>query len=101
MNLFTPTGSTVNLAVTSTTGNVALGTLPSTGGGNIMVTNTGTAMVFIEFGGASTIEAAVATSSPVLAGSQVVFAIGPAVTHFAAITGTGTATVYATPGQGV
>lgn len=97
MHPFTPTGSTVSVAATATTGNVSLGT---TAGATVRVYNAGTAAAFINFG-TSTVEAAAATSVPVPVGAIEVFAIGPGVTHMAAITASGTATVYATPGQGI
>lgn len=100
MHPFTPTGDTVNVAAISTTGNVALGTFSGSAGASVRVYNAGTATVFIAFG-ISTVEAVAATSMPVPAGAIEVFAVGPGVTHMAAITASSTATVYATPGQGI
>jgi hypothetical protein len=93
---FTPAG-TVNVAATTATGSVAL---PLVARDQIMVTNdAGGSLAFIAFGD-STVEADDATSTPVLPGAAYVFTINPNTTHMAAITGTGTATVYATAGQG-
>lgn len=99
MTPFTPTGSTVNLAVTGSTGAVALGTLGQ-GGSTVRIYNAGAATVFINFG-ISTVEAATATSIPVPAGAIEVYSVGPSVTHVAGITASGTATLYATLGQGI
>ncbi len=96
---FTPTGATVNIAATGTTSAVALGTPSGQGGMAVRVFNAGAATVFIEFG-VSTVEAATASSMPVPAGAVETFSVGPSVTHAAAITASGTATVYFTPGQG-
>jgi hypothetical protein len=100
MSAFTATGNTVNLAVTIATGNVALGTLSSPGGATVRIHNAGSATAFIEFGPSSAIVAALATSMPVPAGLVEAFTINPGITHMAAITASGTATIYATPGQG-
>lgn len=93
---FTPAG-TVNVAATTTTASVAL---PLVSRDQVMVTNdAGGSLAFVAFGD-STVTASAATSTPVLPGAAYVFTINPQQTHMAAITGTGTATVYATAGQG-
>lgn len=97
---FTPVVATVTLAVTGTTGSVALGTQPSQGGCEVRVVNAGTATIFINFG-TSAVTAATASSMPVLAGGAEVFSLNPSVTHVAAITASGTATLYATLGCGL
>jgi len=95
MNPFTP-GGTVNVAATTTTANVALA---SGAKDQVMVTNNaGGSLAFVAFG-SSAVTATAATSTPVLPGAAYIFTVGTA-THMAAITGTGTATVYATAGQG-
>ena len=100
-NPFTKAAATVNVAATSTTGNVSLGALPSPDGGTVRVYNAGPNTAFIEFG-ISTIEAVAATSVPVPSGAIETFSRGPSVTHMAAICAASqTATVYATPGNGV
>lgn len=93
---FSPAG-TVNVSATTTTANVAL---PLVARDQVMVTNApGGSTAFIAFGD-STVTASAATSTPVLPGAAYTFTINPQQTHMAAITGTGTATVYATVGQG-
>lgn len=95
-NPFTP-GLTVTLPATATTSNVALAAGPS---GQVMITNApDSAVAFIAFGD-STVEAALANSTPILPSAAYMFSIGSA-THMAAIcAGAGTATVYATRGNG-
>lgn len=96
---FTPAkNGTITVSATTTTGNSAL-KVPSARD-QVMVTNdAGGSTAFIEFGD-STVEAVAATSTPVLPGAAYIFTINPGMTHMAVITGTGTATVYATVGQG-
>jgi hypothetical protein len=96
--IFTPIGATANLAVTSTTGRVALDNLTNQSR-SVRVFNSGAVVVFLEFGG-STVEAAAATSLPVGPGATEWFEIGGAVTHVAGITASGTATVYFSEGMG-
>lgn len=92
---FSP-GPTVSLATTTATGRVALGTGPKN---QVMIsTLPGDGVAFINFG-SSTVNAAV-TNTPILPGAVYVFTIPPGTTHVAAITGSGTATLYATLGQG-
>ncbi len=96
MSPFNP-GPTVSLAVTTTTGNVAL---PTVAKQQVMVsTLPGDAVCFIKFGVNSGVAAAV-TDTPILPGGVYILTIDPAVTHIAAITGTGTATLYVTTGRG-
>lgn len=95
---FSPMGSTVNLAATTTTGNVALSGFGA-GGGNVRLYNSGTVTVFVAFGG-SAVAATTTASMPLPAGAVEVFAVGE-VLYLAGITASGTATVYATIGQGV
>ena len=100
-NPFTPAAATVSRAATSTTANVALGTIPCLSGGTVRIYNAGPNTAFIEFGGTSAIEAATATSMPIPSGAIETFSRGPSVTHMAAICAASqTATVYATPGNG-
>lgn len=93
---FTP-GATVSLAVTGTTGNVAMS---KPAGRQIMVTSlAANAATFIAFGTSAAVEAAV-TDTPILPGTVNVFTVPSAWTHVAAITATGTATLYFTSGDG-
>lgn len=99
MQAFSPTGATVSLAVTTTTGSVALTAPGGSGGSDVRLYNAGGSLVFVAFG-SSTVQAAV-TSLPLPAGQTEVFSVGPGSTHVAAITASGTATLYATTGRGV
>lgn len=93
---FSP-GLTVTLAVTTTTGAVALGA----GVGSVVeVQNTGTSLMFVKIG-RSTVTATTA-DYPVQPGHSKMVTRAPNVdTHIAAITGTSTATLYATVGEGI
>jgi hypothetical protein len=90
--LFTPI-STVSLAVTTSTGRVATVGDAST----IRLYNAGTATAFVKFGSV-TVTAAV-TDMPIPTGAIEVFRTGT-LTHVAAITASGTATLYVTSGEG-
>lgn len=94
---FTPAG-TVNIAATDSTANVAL---PLVARDQVMVTNApGGSLAFVKFGD-DTVESDEDTETPILPGAAYTFTINPTVTHMAAITGTGgSATIYATVGQG-
>lgn len=96
---FTPAkNGTTTVGATTTTASGAL-KVPSARD-QVMVTNAaGGSTAFIEFGD-STVTASATTSTPVLPGAAYIFTINPEMTHIAVITGTGTATVYATVGQG-
>lgn len=95
---FSPMGSTVNLAATTSTGNVALSGF-GVGGGNVRLYNSGSVVVFVNFGGAA-VTAVLTTSMPLAPGASEVFAVGEG-QYMAGITASGSATVYATIGQGV
>lgn len=114
---FAPSGlPTVTLAVTATTGNVALGNRAATsqdasptpdgegtfpGGFSVRVMNGGTKTMFVTFGG-STVTATVAAGTPMLAGTAEVFTVNPNATYIAAICGgSDSTTLYATTGQGI
>lgn len=92
--------TTVNLAVSTSTGNVAL-PARSTNGENVRLHNAGSATVFISFGTSSAATAATATGMPLPSGAVEIFSCSPTVTHIAAITASGSATLYATLGHGV
>ena len=102
-HMFTPLSPTVNLAVTTTSGRVAKTALPTNSGGaphEMRLVNNGSVTVFVEFGN-STVVATVAGSMPVLPGTVESFQVNAFQTHVAAITASGTATLYATTGLGV
>jgi hypothetical protein len=89
-------GATVSIAAGTTTANVAL-----TGTGEqLELNNTGSVTVFVKLGG-TTVEAAV-TDYPVLSGQCKLISRNPdSDTRCAAITASGTATLYITVGRGV
>lgn len=92
---FTP-AATVTVPVTTVTSRVAL---PTPKKNQVLVTNAaGGSLAFIKFGDLN-VTAAI-TDTPILPGTAYIFTIAPGVTHIAAITGTSTATVYATLGEG-
>lgn len=93
LNPFTPGGS-ATLAVTSTTGRIAL----AASGNQVLIYSAGTAPAFIKFGTA-TVEAAV-TDIAIPSGFNRIFTIPPGATHVAGITASSTATLYFTRGDG-
>lgn len=102
-HLFTPLSPTANLSVSTSSSRVAKTALPTNSGGathELRLVNTGSVVVFVEFGD-SAVTAAVATGMPILPGTVESFQLNAAQTHIAAITASGTATLYATTGLGV
>ncbi len=102
LNPFTPSGATVNLAVTGASDRVALTRAPASFPElTAIVMNAGPATVFVTFGDA-TVAAVTATSHPILPGISEVFSVpNSAAPYLAAISGTGTATIYVTSGTGL
>lgn len=98
VNAFQANGATVNLAVTTSTGSVALTGVGN--GGNVRVYNAGSATIFINFG-TSTVTATTAAGIPIPSGAIEIYSVGASITHVAAITASSTATAYFTTGQGV
>lgn len=89
---------TVTLAATTSTARVALAKNVLN---QVMVSSpSASSLAFIKFGD-SAVTAAI-TDTPILPGTQKVFTVPSdgSVTHIAAITGTSTATIYATSGEG-
>ncbi len=100
LSAFSPAGATATLAVTGTTGRVALTAKPATAEITIIVQNIDTQIAFIQLG-SSTVEATTA-SMPIQPGSGVVLSTNYTQnTHIAAITATGTTTLYITSGTGI
>lgn len=99
INAFQPNGATVNLSVTTSSGNVALTGVGT--GANVRLYNAGTATVFVAFGTSSAAAATTSAGIPIPAGAIEIYTVGPTITYLAAITASGTATLYATTGQGV
>lgn len=97
MNPFSPSGDTVKVAATTTSGSVALGAAART----VRVYNAATTLAHISFGvGAATAAAGGDDSLPMAPGSVEVFAVNTGVSHAAAILPSGTGDVYFTPGDG-
>jgi hypothetical protein len=97
---FTALGATVNLAVTNTTGSVALTAIGDQAGMEVRLYNAGSATVFVNFG-ISTVAATTTAGMPLPSGAIEVLTVGPGVTYVAALTASGTATLYATSGRGI
>ena len=92
---FISSGPTVNLAVTGTTGRVQFSPSPVR---SVRIYNAGTVAAFIVCGEA-TVVATTAAGIPVAPGSVEVLGCGG--TFVAALTASGTATLYVTPGAGI
>ena len=100
MNVFMMTGPTVNLTAGTTSGAVAISTGSNGPGFSIIrIRNTGTVEAFVEFGGAA-VTATTSASAPVAPGTVEAFRVPQGVTHAAAVTASGSAIVYFTPGEG-
>lgn len=93
---FVASGSTVSLAVTGTTGRVAVPT--DAYNNSVRLYNAGTVAVFIACGDV-TVTATTAAGVPVAPGSVEVLGCGKG--YIAGIVTTGTATLYLTPGAGI
>lgn len=89
---------TVNVAATTTTGNVAINK-PEGASCQVEIYNSGSVPVFVKKGDSTV--AATTAGRPVAPGATILDSIGAGVTHFAAITASGTATVYFTTGEGL
>jgi hypothetical protein len=89
-------GSTASLAVTSSTGNVALNN-----GETVLIQNTGSNTAFFKVGLGSALTAAT-TDTPLQAGGSIVVDLQVGQSNYlAAITASSTTTLYATSGEGV
>lgn len=93
---FKPDGPTVNLAAGVATARVVV--QGSNNSRNVRVYNSGTVAAFIECGNTAVV-ATITASMPIAPGATHV--IGCPASNIAAITASGTATVYFTPGQGM
>lgn len=90
--------ATTNLAVTGTTGSVAL---PDATPSQVRLWTVSTdAVCFIAFGDV-TVVATTAAGMPFANGLTEVLSVPVGATYIAAITATGTATLYITPGEGI
>ena len=97
---FCPTGATVTLSATTSTGSAAIGAGTATASRTIRLAapSTNSSIVFVEFG-ATGVEATTA-KMPILPGTVEIFNVGAMATHVAGITASGTGTLYITPGEG-
>lgn len=94
---FNPIGNTVNVAASTSTGNVTIGTV----GNQVRVLNASNSIAFIAFSSAAAgATASTSTSTPVLPNSAETFTVDPAANSAAAILASGTGTVYFTRGEG-
>jgi hypothetical protein len=96
--------STKSVSASTTSGSVAFDlTIMGSGGVDILVTNPGTTLAFVDFGSGSAPTAS-AVDTPIPAGSSRVLRVNnpdsAPLTHAAAVMASGTATIYFTPGQG-
>lgn len=100
MNPFSIGGATVTLSVTTSSGSSALGLKTTPPGSQVVVQSDPNSAdtAFIAFGGSSI--TATTSGYPILPGTVQTFSVGQGETYIAAITASGTATLYATPGHG-
>jgi len=99
MRAFKPAvGGTVSLAVTTTSASVAMLLVPDSEH-QVRLYNAGSATVFVNRGGSGV--TATTSNMPLPAGAVEVLTYTGSATHLAAITASGTATLYATVGEGI
>lgn len=87
--------STLTIAATTTSANTALGAAAT---GVLQIANTGTTVAFVALG--TVAQTASTTSYPILPGAAVVIS-GQGATNIAAMTASGTATLYVSRGTGL
>jgi len=103
---FVALGNTITVAATGTSAATALGAVPRAGNPEMPMTcrvmSAGTGVAFIKFGGAGDSAALTGdTAVPMAANTTAVFWVPAGTTHIVTIVAAaGTATVYATLGQG-
>ena len=92
--------NTVNVAVTSSNASVALVGTPGQGYQSVLLTNSGTSLIFVNFStGAST--ASTTTDMPMLPGTSRIFWLPKPITHINVISiAASGSTLYATTGEG-
>lgn len=96
---FSPIGDSASIAMTTSSGNVALPGDTSVAA-TVRIHNSATAPCGVKFGKDSSVTAAM-TDFVIGAGGTEVVSIPPDITHYAAILSTGTGTVYAQRGGGL
>lgn len=103
---FAPYGNTANVAISNTSASVQFNTQTGGasgfgGGYQVRLYNNSSSTVFIAFGAASTVTAAVATSLPMAPNSIEVFTVPFQTSYVAVIASAAGGTLYATVGEGV
>ena len=100
--VFTPIGDTSSKDTPGTSSTATALSLPSNPGGGFtaVITNNTNSTIFVK-AGISTVSASASTAHPVLTNDVVFIDCGPAVTHIACCTasGTSTGTIYFTPAK--
>lgn len=89
-------GKTLTISASTTNAQASFGYSDATNNGTALLVNAGAATVFVRWGGAA--QTATTSDLPVLSGQSVVVDVSGA-QHFAAITASGTATLYVVPGN--
>ena len=102
---FSPTGNTINFTAASSAPTSVQASINADkiGFGHYRIVNSGSVTVFIGAGATAaqaTANAVVATSPPILPGAVEIMRFSPNF-FFTAITASGTAVVYVTPGEGI
>ena len=93
---FVPSGDTVSISVTSSTGSTSVSTTGSSE--SVLLTNAGGTLCFVVFG--TTSATATTAGIPVLPGAAVIVSRTGSQDKVAASTASGTTTLYITPGYG-
>lgn len=88
-------GLTKNISVTTSTAEITISGSPQ----QLVLTNTGTVVCFVRWG-VGTQTAVATTDLPILPGSASVVSCPGSTTNVAAITASGSTTLYVTPGNG-
>ncbi|MBP2311896.1 hypothetical protein [Azospirillum soli] len=96
MTPFSPSGDSVDLAVSTSSARVAL---PAAAPDSVRITNPSSLTVNVRFG-TGAVSAATSTGMDLLPGAVEVFRVPIGATHIAGITAAGSATLRITPGQG-
>lgn len=91
---------TVNVTVGTASANVAV-PAPNIGVRSVRLVNSGSNLIFVEFGRDNTIVATTTGSMPMLPNTERIFLLPNDVTYVAAISGTAGNTLYVTVGEGI
>lgn len=102
INAFAPyEATTVSIAATTSSGQVALPARATNGQDHIRVYNSGTTTAFIKQGTSSSVVAATTTDVPIPGGGVEIFSCPAGITNVAAIMASSTGTIYFTLGKGI